>query len=32
VNPQMAKAVVERIGCSAEVEKSAMQMAKQLVG
>jgi len=31
MNPQMAKAVVERTACSAEVEKLAMQMAKQLV-
>jgi hypothetical protein len=32
VNPQLAKAVVEMIGCSAEVEKLAMQTTKQSVG
>ena len=32
INPRLAKAVVERIGCSAEAVKLALQMAKQLVG
>ena len=32
VNPQLAKRIVGKVDCSAEVEKLARQTAKQLVG
>jgi CRISPR-associated protein Cas1 len=32
VNPQIAKAVVQEVDCSVEMERLAMQMAKQFIG